>query len=377
MNKILIVNNNLDIGGIQKALINLLREISDKYEVTLMLFSPTGELLCDVPENVKVITPKRKYRMLGLIKEELKRYPLLFLYKAFLVKFAKRFGRRRAMKILGLFQRKIKGYDTVISYTHLPNDKNFWNGCGDFVLDKTGSENKICIIHCDYINSGCLSEENNREYSEFDKIACCSDSVRERFLLGSGINPEKVYTQRNFFELGISDLAKDSPYVYDDKYINLITVARLSQEKGIERAIEALWESKRADIRYYLVGDGPWHGFLENKVKEYGLENQVFFLGEQKNPYKFMAGADYLLVSSYHEAAPVVFDEAKILGLPVITTETTSAREMIGKDYGIVCENSTDGIAEALCNAEKQLRNSNIKVNNDYQKSQFSRLLNV
>ena len=42
MKKILIVNNNLDIGGIQKALINLLRGISDKYEVTLMLFSPTG-----------------------------------------------------------------------------------------------------------------------------------------------------------------------------------------------------------------------------------------------------------------------------------------------------------------------------------------------
>jgi glycosyltransferase involved in cell wall biosynthesis len=373
--KILIVNNNLDIGGIQKALINLLRGISDKYEVTLMLFSPTGELMGDVPENVKVITPKRKYRMLGLTKEELKRYPALFLFKAFLVKLAKKFGRRRAMKILGLFQKKIKGYDAVFSYTHLSHHKYFWNGAGDFVLDKTVSDNKICVIHCDYINSGCLSEENNREYAEFDKIACCSDSVKKRFMEGSGISADKLYTQRNFFELGIVDLANESPYEYDEAYINLLTVARLSNEKGIDRVIECIHKSGRTDLRYYLVGGGPWQDYLLSKVKEYSLEDKVFFLGEQKNPYRFMINADYLVVSSYHEAAPVVFDEAKILGLPVITTETTSAREMISEEYGVVCENSTEGIQKVISEIKKGFGAKGRAADNLLQTEQFFTLI--
>ena len=39
MKKLLIVNNNMQLGGVQKALISLLDEIKDQYNVTLFLFS--------------------------------------------------------------------------------------------------------------------------------------------------------------------------------------------------------------------------------------------------------------------------------------------------------------------------------------------------
>ena len=58
MEKILIVNNNMDIGGIQKSLLNLLREVSGEYDITLLLLSRSGALLKEVPEGVKVITPR-------------------------------------------------------------------------------------------------------------------------------------------------------------------------------------------------------------------------------------------------------------------------------------------------------------------------------
>ena len=73
-------------------------------------------------------------------------------------------GKNLFMAILGLFQKKIKGYDVVISYSHLFNHKYFANGSGDFVLDKTICQNKVCLIHCDYLNSGCVSNKNNKEY---------------------------------------------------------------------------------------------------------------------------------------------------------------------------------------------------------------------
>ena len=43
MERILIVNNNMHIGGVQKALVNLLWNIRDRYDVTLLLFSKEGE----------------------------------------------------------------------------------------------------------------------------------------------------------------------------------------------------------------------------------------------------------------------------------------------------------------------------------------------
>ena len=49
-----------------------------------------------------------------------------------------------------------------------------------------------------------------------------------------------------------------------------------------------------------------------------------------------MINADYLLVPSLHEAAPMVFDEANILGLRIISTNTTSAKEMIDEHSGII-----------------------------------------
>lgn len=83
MKKILIVNNNLDMGGIQKSLINLLKEIHNDYNVTLLLFSKSGALLSDVPNDVEIIEPNKCYRMLGLTRAELRRYPLLFIMKFF------------------------------------------------------------------------------------------------------------------------------------------------------------------------------------------------------------------------------------------------------------------------------------------------------
>ena len=53
--KVLIVNNNMQVGGIQKALSNLLSEISGLYDVSLLLFYPEGDLMEDIGKNVKVI----------------------------------------------------------------------------------------------------------------------------------------------------------------------------------------------------------------------------------------------------------------------------------------------------------------------------------
>ena len=372
MEKILIVNNNMDIGGIQKSLLNLLKETSGEYDITLLLLSKSGRLLKDVPAGVKVITPARRYRMLGLSRDELRKYPLLMALKFLLKKYAALFSRRSAMRLLGVFQKKITGYDRVISYSHLTSAKGFDNGCGDFVLDKTDSPCKICFVHCDYSAPGYSSPQNNARYGEFDRIACCSDSVRARFAELSGVSGDKVRTVRNFWDRGVLEAAQTDTYEYDESRLNILTVARLSPEKGVSLALDALHSSGREDICYCLVGGGPEKSRLEAKVRALGMEGRVVFASEQANPYRYMPGADYLLLPSLHAAAPLVFDEAHSLGLPVISSETLSAREMLtGED---IIYSGNGELEDILRQLKKKGRRQPKTADNSMQTSQFDAL---
>ena len=88
---------------------------------------------------------------------------------------------------------------------------------------------------------------------------------------------------------------------------------------------------------------------LTDLARIMGISDSVFFYGEQSNPYRYMKNADLLLISSYHEAAPMVIDEARSLGVPILTTETTSSRDMVSDmGCGFVCENSTSALCEKL-----------------------------
>ena len=44
----------MNIGGVQKALVSLLQVLKDQYDVTLLLFSARGELMGEVPPEVRI-----------------------------------------------------------------------------------------------------------------------------------------------------------------------------------------------------------------------------------------------------------------------------------------------------------------------------------
>ncbi len=370
MKKVLIVNDNMELGGIQKSLINLLScEFSD-IDISLLLFSSSGELMQDIPERVHIIRPLPVYQVLGLNREQLKKKPLLYVLKAFCVILCRITGKRRALAFLGLFQKKIRGYDVVISYSHLTNHESFFNCCGEFVLDKTESSEKICMIHCDYIHSGHCSEINNSEYDEFDSIACCSESVRKRFLDGSGISGDKVHVLRNFYNDSVHVMSLENTYSYNEAFINIVIAARLSEEKGIDIALDSLKKSGRKDIRLYIIGDGPLEKELHNLTERLELNEQVFFMGKTYNPYRYMRNADYLLVPSRHEAAPIVYDEAHILGIPVISSITTSTMEMLDENDYI-----TDNLTLTFSGLSRPERNNENDSDNSLQKKQFEAII--
>ena len=102
-------------------------------------------------------------------------------------------------------------------------------------------------------------------------------------------------------------------------------------------------------IKWHIIGTGPLELELTKRIRERRLENTILIHGYQLNPYRFIKNADLLLVPSCHEAAPMVFEEGKGLGIPILTTETTSAMELVGDEKaGWVCENSEEGLYRGL-----------------------------
>ena len=96
-----------------------------------------------------------------------------------------------------------------------------------------------------------------------------------------------------------------------------------------------------------IVGNGEKEEEIKEFIKQNQMEDYIVMHGLQSNPYPFIKSADLFLLSTAHEAAPMVYCESMSLNVPVFTTDTCSAQELVG-DLGFVCENNEDGIYSKL-----------------------------
>lgn len=351
MKKIIIVNNNMKVGGVQKSLYNLLWSINGEYEVTLLLFRAIGEYMDCLPAGVKVLEAKGLFRYLGVSQGECK--GLDSLKRGMLAALCRVSGRSRVMKLLLASQQRMREeYDCAIAFLHNGNVQNFYGGVQEFVLYRVKARKKVAFLHCDYRNCGANHPKNNQLIGQFDQIAACSDGCRKAFV---SVLPEwetKCATVTNCHRFEeIQALALENPVAYDRSCRNVVMVSRLAHEKGVERALEAMAVAvgKGIPAVLHIVGGGPMESFLRQRTAELNITEFVRFYGEQRNPYRYMKHADLFLMTSFHEAAPMVIEEAVSLGVPVLTVETTSSLEMVAqRERGWVCANRQEALNEML-----------------------------
>ncbi len=389
MKNLIFVNNNMKIGGVQKSLYNLLWNIYEDYDITLYLFSATGEYINKLPPTVKVEESKSLFNLLAISQQQAKEKGLLTRFlRAFLLAVCRVFSHEVSMKLISLSQRKLKGeYDCAISFLHNSNKKSFYGGTNEFVLNKINAKKKVSFVHCDFTLTNGATTENARLYKKFDKIAACSNGCKKAFCSCFPESADKCITVNNFHRFDeIFSLCQKDTVQYDKEKMNIVSVSRLSHEKGIDRAIEAVAHLVKngCDIHYHIIGSGACEQKLKISAEEQGVKNNITFHAQTDNPYRFMVNADLLLISSYHEAAPMVIDEARALALPVLTTKTSSSYDMVVKEKcGFECEQSVSSIKEAieklyfqketLQNTKKYIKS--IKCDNSKAKQQFKKLI--
>ena len=135
MKKVLIVCNNLKIGGIQKSLINLLNEIHNDYDITVFLFSSKNEYKDKIPANVRIIYGNSFIRLLAMTKQECYKTGLFcYLVREAFALFSRFFTAALPIQIVARSQKIREKFDVSVSFLNNVSPKVFVGGCNEFVL---------------------------------------------------------------------------------------------------------------------------------------------------------------------------------------------------------------------------------------------------
>lgn len=145
-----------------------------------------------------------------------------------------------------------------------------------------------------------------------------------------------------------SDVARESLGLLPDVHVALF-IGRLTQIKRPDRLLEAfsLVLDEVPNAVLLMAGEGE----LFESTKDLGacFGDSVRFLGWRSDMAVLFAAADVALLSSDNEGMPVTLIEASMAGVPCVTTDVGSAREVVlDNETGFVVPTDSVAIAQAV-----------------------------
>jgi glycosyltransferase involved in cell wall biosynthesis len=117
-----------------------------------------------------------------------------------------------------------------------------------------------------------------------------------------------------------------------NQVIRVITITRLSQEKGVDILLKAWTEVVREEkgLKLLIVGAGPLESQLKTLSQSLGIAESVDFVGEVQNASNYLIESDLFVLSSKSEGMSNALLEAMIYGIPCIATQVGGNGELLG-----------------------------------------------
>ena len=112
----------------------------------------------------------------------------------------------------------------------------------------------------------------------------------------------------------------------------VITVARLTRQKRLDRLIRAFALLPRPDARLLILGEGEERAALAALVTELGLGGRVSMPGHVRDVASALHAADLFVLTSDYEGLPAVVLEAMATGCPVLSTDCFPAARALLAD---------------------------------------------
>lgn len=160
----------------------------------------------------------------------------------------------------------------------------------------------------------------------YDKITAVSKAVKEDF-----DNKNKIKVIYNGIPLEGIKKQKPAKDFFDKDYFNLISIGRLTEQKGYDHLIKTfkIFNKKNPKSKLYICGKGELKKDLELLIKKLKLEKKVVLLGERNDVFNLMKSADCFILTSNWEGLGIVFLEAMACKLPVIGSEVDGIPEIV------------------------------------------------
>jgi glycosyltransferase involved in cell wall biosynthesis len=159
-----------------------------------------------------------------------------------------------------------------------------------------------------------------RRFPRADGIVTVAEGVRTDLETGFGIARERVTIVRNPIDRQrirrLSREPAEAPFMNGR---TVVGIGRLVELKGFDVLIRAVARLPvELGARLVLIGEGEARRGLEQLIAKLRVGDRVELIGEQQNPWPYLARARALAVPSRTEASPAVIGEAFALSVPVV-----------------------------------------------------------
>ncbi len=322
--KILFLTVNMGAGGAERVLVNLANGLAERgHDITVRALTDTGTNIRGLSSNVR--------------------------YEALLKRSFPGLGRLHKLPHRAIYNLVCSGcFDVIIPYVHGTLTR--------IVSYGPEAQKKVAWLHADMEKSPFMLQlvrdgEVESCFESYDRIIACSETVKSSFVHMTGME-DKVQVLYNTFDVAAIRRLGGKGERPADSGLRLVSVGKLEEVKGYRRLLsvfDRLVNQDGLDLTLTIVGEGSERKRLEKYIQEHRLEKRVSLPGFDPNPYPYIQNSDWFICSSYSEGFSSVVAESLILGVPVITTECSGMREMLGDShYGVITENSDEGLYDGI-----------------------------
>lgn len=293
--KLIQVTHDLDLGGLQRVVVNLCRTINrDKFDISVLCLRNLG---CFTDEVLSLGIP------------------------VFLIPQIKGTDYFSFVKVASFFRK----FKPDVIHTH--NTQPLIDGTLAAIL--TGVKR---VIHTDHARSF----PDKRRYMFLEwllshfvfKIVGVSEHTSQNLIKYEKISPHKVITIPNGidpvpFQITIDKQKKRQELGLPPQGPVIGVAVRLSEQKGLTYLLQAMPEiiNRFPNVSLIISGDGPLKDKLIAETMRLSIYNNTYFLGMRHDIAELLHLCDIYVNSSIWEGLPMIILEAMAAGRPIVATD--------------------------------------------------------
>jgi len=299
---------NLDIGGLERVVLNIIRNIDkNRFRSVLVCLRDGGPLLDELDRDRVHVYPLNKSDSLD--------------YWLF-------------MKLTRILRQE----KADVVHCH-----NFGPLIYGSVAGRLAGARVVYTAHGKY-SSARLARKRSLKLGRIDRVVTVSEDSRRVAIEQAGQDPARVETLINgvdvaeFVTRGLRDRVREQLGVAPDAPVFGI-VARLTAVKDHAMLLRAFARVRavRGDAVLLVIGDGELEDELKQSVSAGNFQGSVRMLGARRDVAQLLEAMDVFVLSSYSEGLSITLLEASASGLPIVATNTGGNPEVVAdRETGLI-----------------------------------------